>query len=214
MEEVSLSFSGSGRMALFLAVNGWSPSTAELSAQSARIDGFGPAAVALLDGEEWSLLVTRKVEEEIEGGSDSSEEDIVFLTPKGHDYIGAISRVNFEPGAEGTAWQWDRETNTWLSLLAGAEDHVGLFVRGETNLDSLAGPDISDAIFILQWLFVGGREPLCLDAADVNDDGTVDISDGIALLSFLFAGGTMPGSPFPDAGPDPTPDGLGCDLMR
>jgi hypothetical protein len=132
----------------------------------------------------------------------------------GERYIGACSTVNCGPGGGDAAWQWDHATNTWLSLLAGTEDHVGLFVRGETNLDSLAGPDISDAIFILQWLFVGGREPLCLDAADVNDDGTTDISDGISLLSFLFTGGSPPKAPFPGAGLDPTADSLGCDLLR
>ena len=36
----------------------------------------------------------------------------------------------------------------------------------------------------------------------------VDISDGIFLLGSLFQGGPPPPEPHPNAGVDPTPDGL------
>ena len=69
--------------------------------------------------------------------------------------------------------------------------------------------NISDAQFSLRWLFLAGREPDCLAAADTNDDESVDISDPIRVLEYLFLGGPRPAPPFPGAGSAPTP-GLAC----
>jgi hypothetical protein len=219
MEEISLNLSGAGKAALFFAGNGWTCPSME--GPSHTLQGTGPAGVVLLDGEEWSVKLEKKAEERPfaeagDGEGSSSEEDIVFLTPEiaGTKYIASYSTVNFAEGQEDAAWKWNAETNTWESLLADAAEQMALFIRGEANLDSTKGPDISDGIFILNWLFVGGREPLCKDAADVNDDGNVDISDGVALFAFLFTGGKAPRDPFPNAGLDTTPDSLDCELMR
>ena len=85
------------------------------------------------------------------------------------------------------------------------------FRRADVNDD--ASVTISDAITILNYLFVGGVRPWCLDAADSNDDGLVDITDATYVLDFLFRGGAYLPPPFPDAGLDPTPDDLGsCGL--
>lgn len=81
------------------------------------------------------------------------------------------------------------------------------FVRGEANQDGAF--DLSDAVAILSYLFLGGSLE-CLDAGDVDDDGSVVITDAIALLTFLFLGGPAPAAPYPDAGADPTEDELGC----
>lgn len=81
-----------------------------------------------------------------------------------------------------------------------------LFVRGDA--DGTGKVDISDAVKILNYLFLGGDAPPCLDAADVNDKGKVDISSAVSLLSFLFTGGAQPAVPFPNKGLDPTADDL------
>lgn len=78
------------------------------------------------------------------------------------------------------------------------------FVRGDANGDG--GVDVSDAVSLLEHLFVFGSIP-CRDAGDANDDGSLDISDAIYVLSYLFGGGATPAAPFPDCGADPTPDG-------
>jgi hypothetical protein len=52
--------------------------------------------------------------------------------------------------------------------------------------------DLSDAVHLLQHLFVGGPAPVCPAHADANGDGTTDLSDAIHLLSFLFLGGDPP----------------------
>jgi len=69
--------------------------------------------------------------------------------------------------------------------------------------------DISDAVFTLALLFLGGPGPACPDAADSNDSGDIDISDAVYTLAYLFVGGPAPPPPGPiEPGPDPTDDPL------
>jgi hypothetical protein len=82
--------------------------------------------------------------------------------------------------------------------------------RGDANGDTLV--DISDPVFTLSHLFLGGPRPECLDAADSNDDGAVDVSDPVTTLLNLFGGGNV----YPEPGQlvqgfDPTPDLLHCE---
>jgi len=83
------------------------------------------------------------------------------------------------------------------------------FLRGDANLDEKL--DISDALFILGALFLGGKAFGCDDAADTNDDGRIDLSDAVSDLFYLFLGGPPPPYPGPDVpGIDTTPDSLSC----
>jgi len=88
------------------------------------------------------------------------------------------------------------------------ECEVKPFQRGDANGD--AAINITDPVTILNFLFLGGTELGCLDAADVNDDGTLSITDPVNLLNHLFQGGPPPALPYPDCGLDPTDDALGC----
>ncbi len=82
-------------------------------------------------------------------------------------------------------------------------------IRGDANTDG--GFDISDAIFLLDFLFIpGSATPPCMDSADTNDDGSVNLADAVTVLGNLFSGGAPIAAPHPGCGPDPTPDGLGC----
>lgn len=82
-----------------------------------------------------------------------------------------------------------------------------IFKRGDSNRDNKT--DLSDAIHSLEYLFKGGKQPYCLDAADTNDDGDIDISDPVYLLFHLFRDYPMP-HPYPNPGRDETKDNLGC----
>ena len=90
------------------------------------------------------------------------------------------------------------------------------FVRGDANADG--GISITDAVFILEWLFSGGAVPSCEDAVDTNDDSGTSITDAVFLLEWLFSGGDALPPPSPpgvgygkeDCGEDPTEDELGC----
>lgn len=82
------------------------------------------------------------------------------------------------------------------------------FIRGDANSDQV--PDVSDAVYLLENLFLFGPELDCQDAGDANDDGLVDVSDPAYLLAYLFASGAPPPPPFTACGEDATSDGLDC----
>ena len=89
----------------------------------------------------------------------------------------------------------------------GVVSQGGKFVRGDSNGDGKV--DISDPIFTIRYLYLGGPTTVCLAAADANDDERVDISDPIVLLQHLFVTGRPLPPPGPDPGLDPTP-GMEC----
>ena len=84
------------------------------------------------------------------------------------------------------------------------------FVRGDVNRDESI--NLADPVAILAILFGGDPLEPCNDAADTNDDGLVNIADPIAILSHLFGESSHQGlpAPFPQAGDDPTSDGMLC----
>jgi hypothetical protein len=83
------------------------------------------------------------------------------------------------------------------------------FKRGDANGDG--NVLIADAQFVLNFLFLGGAVPPCLDGADANDDSSINLADPIRILFYLFLGGGPPPAPGPNTcGRDPTPDLLDC----
>ncbi|MGQ9589872.1 MAG: dockerin type I repeat-containing protein [Planctomycetota bacterium] len=69
------------------------------------------------------------------------------------------------------------------------------FLRGDADASSVV--ELTDAVYLLNHLVLGGPKPPCEDAADANDDGGLDISDAVSVLLYLFVGGAEP--PFPGA---------------
>jgi hypothetical protein len=72
------------------------------------------------------------------------------------------------------------------------------FVRADANADGLI--NITDGIYVLNYLFLGGPTPTCLEAANSNGDALLNITDGIYVLNFLFLGGPEPPAPYPACG--------------
>ena len=121
------------------------------------------------------------------------------------DHVGSIQFENFV-AVEGV--QYVPRTRVAATLVQGALG--SRFVRGDADLNRAV--NLSDAVFILRFLFLGGSEPPCLDAADVNDVARIEISDSIYLLRYLFLGGPPPPPPFERPGVDISPEtALGCE---
>lgn len=106
--------------------------------------------------------------------------------------------------------------NTFVDVNVTAPEGP-LFVRGDS--DGVDGINLTDGVYIFQYLFTGGPTPSCLDAADADDTGKIDITDGIFVLNWLFLDGPVPPEPSPsvpsypadDCGQDTTDDPLGCE---
>lgn len=103
----------------------------------------------------------------------------------------------------------DEHDETVPLLTTDGEICLPMFRRGDANGDGQY--DISDAIGILSFLFLGASAPPCMDGADVNDDGKIDVSDAVSFLAWRFLGGTQPAPPYPECGHDPTTDELTCE---
>ena len=86
----------------------------------------------------------------------------------------------------------------------------GRFDRGDANADG--SYDISDGIYTLVYLFIGGVQLPCDDSADADDSGNVDITDAVRTFGYLFSGGLSPPAPFESCGLDPSDDDLGCEM--
>ena len=88
------------------------------------------------------------------------------------------------------------------------------FVRGDSDDNGIL--NLTDAIFNLNYLFVGGSQPGCFDASDADNNGSLQLTDGIFILNYLFLGGRAPPEPNGACGPDPAEpaDGLGCETFN
>ena len=83
------------------------------------------------------------------------------------------------------------------------------FRRGDVTADGKL--DLTDGVSTLNFLFSGGADPSCEDAADTDDDGRIAINDAVAIFNYLFSGGADPAPPGPEnCGVDPTDDTLTC----
>lgn len=64
-------------------------------------------------------------------------------------------------------------------------------LAGDVNADG-QGPDLSDLIFLVNYLFSGGPSPVDSRQANANGSGDIDLSDLIYLVNYLFNGGPDP----------------------
>jgi len=129
----------------------------------------------------------------------------VSADPRFVDALGGDYALRADSPCIGTA-----RDGTDMGAIPSGEDPIdGEFLRGDANENGRV--DISDAVATLAFLFQGGDGPQsCRDILDANDDGDPNISDAVYTLRYLFSGGTVIPPPYPDAGLDPTPDGMTC----
>ena len=94
---------------------------------------------------------------------------------------------------------WNRALSTGeVASLSRGQPAFPSFVRG--NADGIGGINISDGVFVLNFLFDGGLAPPCREAANADGFGGIDITDVVYILNFLFIGGHPPPAPYPTCG--------------
>jgi hypothetical protein len=62
--------------------------------------------------------------------------------------------------------------------------------RGDANYDGKLS--VADIVYLISYLFKGGRPPFVLKAGDFNCDEQTTVTDVILLLNYLFKGGPPP----------------------
>jgi Dockerin type I domain len=67
---------------------------------------------------------------------------------------------------------------------------IRTFICGDANSDGTV--NVSDAVHIINYVFVGGEPPDLIASADVNCDGSVNISDAVWIINYIFLGGFPP----------------------
>ena len=107
---------------------------------------------------------------------------------------------NFMPGStglfevKGTVYDsTDMVLDDPQNLLSDSKDwqvDVAYFLCGDPDRDSKV--TVSDVIFLINYLFKGGPEPLPRASGDVNLDQNVTISDAVYLVNYLFKAGSPP----------------------
>jgi len=73
------------------------------------------------------------------------------------------------------------------------EDGVGdvcEWICGDCNADG--NVNVSDAVFIINFVFVGGSEPEPMESGEVNCDGGVNVSDAVYIINYVFVSGSEP----------------------
>jgi len=90
-------------------------------------------------------------------------------------YWQVVAWDNYETSKAGPVWSFTTKPD-WL--------------YGDCNRDEKV--NMSDVIYLINYLFRQGSEPNPLQAGDTNCDGKVTISDVIYLVNYLFKGGPPP----------------------
>jgi hypothetical protein len=150
------------------------------------------------------------------GNAEVAYNEYIFEVPQAAGQEEVVFAWHYSNPGPVTAW-WAIDD---VMVTAPGEEPAGGFVRGD--VDASGQINITDAIFLLGYLFQGTATPPCIDAADVDDlgAGAANITDAIFLLGWLFQGTDKPPAPAPaqaayevpgDCGPDPTgDDGMDC----
>lgn len=75
--------------------------------------------------------------------------------------------------------------STLKSMLSGGSASCG-------DADANGIVNISDAVYLINYIFAGGPAPIPLDMGDVDCNGHVTISDIVYMVNYIFKGGPAP----------------------
>ncbi|MGB5138989.1 MAG: carboxypeptidase regulatory-like domain-containing protein, partial [Candidatus Zixiibacteriota bacterium] len=128
---------------------------------------------------------------------------VVYLNSHEHEDTtiasGLFLMAEVEPGfyaltVEHPGYRDSTLTNVMVNV-GGMKDQVIMlagcgFVAGDG--DGSSEVTISDAVYLINYIFAGGGEPSPSGAGDANCDGMVNISDAAYLINFIFVGGLPP----------------------
>ena len=90
-------------------------------------------------------------------------------------------------GTRGRVTIWFKYDSVWEDKNF---DVVFTLNSGDVNSDCIV--NVSDVVYLINYLFIGGPAPDPLRAGDVNCDCVINVSDVVYLINYLFIGGPPP----------------------
>ena len=112
--------------------------------------------------------------------------ELVFLTSPGDSFSIAADLANFSLRNPIEAW-FPRYTNMASTIYVPSS-----FVLQPGDTDCSGVVTISDVVYLINYIFLGGIPPHDLNAADVDSSCFVTISDAVHLINYIFSGGNPP----------------------
>ena len=99
---------------------------------------------------------------------------------------------NYESNPQKQAYltKIDFSQENWDEFLSMFDNPFEVLIRGDCSRDGVC--DISDIIFLINYVFYGGPSPNPMFLGDVNCDEVVDIQDIIYLIDYIFYQGSAP----------------------
>ena len=87
-----------------------------------------------------------------------------------------------------------------MEIVMEITEYVQPYVCGNVNGDDKV--NVSDAVYIINYVFSGGYPPDPLESGDVNCDSKCNVSDAVCLINYVFSSGFEPCDPNDDGVPD------------
>jgi PKD repeat protein len=92
------------------------------------------------------------------------------------------------------------ESGVWSDFSRTFAVYIPPYFVGDANGDDRV--NVSDAVFIVNYVFIGGDAPSPIESGDANCDESVNVSDAVAIINYVFIGGYPPGDPDHNGIPD------------
>ena len=113
------------------------------------------------------------------GGTAASSETYTVNGTVGQTAIGAASSETYNVSH-----------GYWQQTSGGGGCCIG--ITGNVDNDGSDAIDISDLVYLVDYMFNGGPAPFCFEEADMDISGGIDISDLVYLVDYMFVGGSAP----------------------
>jgi predicted outer membrane repeat protein len=84
------------------------------------------------------------------------------------------------------------DNNSCGQLIGAVSLGCNCVIRGDINHDGNPTVDISDLVYLVDFMFTSGDALPCIDESDVNADGATDIADLVYVVDFMFNSGPAP----------------------
>ncbi len=133
-------------------------------------------------------------------GGDPDEDNVTFTLYFGpSDPPGFMAGGLTDPAYDLPELAYDTEYFGYIRAYDGYVYVAGPTCSFTTERDYICGDangdedvNVSDAVYIINYIFAGGNPPDPMEAGDVNCDAVVNVSDAVWIINYVFAGGKIP----------------------